>query len=571
MNQSNQSAEGRFMVDATEAQASPKIIVIADVESNAQAIVERILKPSGFQAWIRGSDSPPPDVLVVDVTQLRGDPLASLRNYRSTGAEAPAILLAAHFPLSKLRELFRLGVSDFLLKPYRPSELCQAISELGETRSTEVDTSILANRMERLREQLRQRTEEIRMLSEIGRTVVNLDDLNEILRSVCEAAAFVTNAEEASIYLAEPESKELVLRATKQAGDRHATLQRLRSSDTLVGEVYHSGQPVLRQPSMDAGPVKVQTGFLVQSTVNVPLRVKNKVAGVLGVYNRMAPRTFNEHHLILLMALSDWAGVALEQATLKRGMRTQPLVPDTAPISRAVKAGTGPQATHAATPVLIQSIEQAYTRLATLMEQPSALSSEDGQTTVREVLDQLNALRETPVVRLAEDQAGQMVDLPRAIIETVTNMKPIAQGKGLDLIAERGDPIPIFRGEPERVYQVLEALVAAAIRRTARGRVVLETHRFEVLRSQSSEFPLTVNVEMHDGAWAAVRVSDSSPGLSPDTVHAITNTKVDPETGNMGPGLSMGEVRMIVESMKGVMWYEHTPASTSITFALPIR
>jgi signal transduction histidine kinase/DNA-binding NarL/FixJ family response regulator len=562
------------MVEISEAQSSPKIIVIADVESNAQAIVERILKPSGFQAWIRGSDSPSPDVLVVDVTQLRGDPLASLRNYRSTGAEAPAILLAAHFPLSKLRELFRLGVSDFLLKPYRPSELCQAISELGETRATEADTSILANRLERLREQLRQRTEEIRMLSEIGRTVVNLEDLNEILRSVCEAAAFVTNAEEASIYLAEPESQELVLRATKQAGDRHATLQKLRSTDTLVGEVFHSGQPVLRQPSMDAGPVKVQTGFLVQSTVNVPLRVKNKVAGVLGVYNRLAPRTFNEHHLILLMALSDWAGVALEQATLKRGMRTQPLSSQpapTAPISVEASPAVGSQESHAATPELIKGIDHAYIALSKLVEDPSAFSGGDGQETIRGVLDQLNHLRDTPVVKLDEDQAGQMVDLPRAIVETVTNMKPVAQGKGLDLIAERGDQIPIFRGEPDRVHQILESLVAAAIRRTARGRVVLETHRFEVLRSQSEEFPLTVNVDMHDGAWAAVRVSDSSPGLSPDTVQAITDTQVDPDTGNMGPGLSMGEVRMIVESMGGVMWYEHTPASTSITVALPIR
>ena len=556
------------MVEASEAQSSLKIIVIADVESNAQAIVERILKPSGFQAWIRGSDSPTPDVLVVDVTQLRGDPLASLRNYRSTGAEAPAILLAAHFPLSKLRELFRLGVNDFLLKPYRPSELCQAISELGETRSSEVDTSILANRLERLREQLRQRTEEIRMLSEIGRTVVNLEDLNEILRSVCEAAAFVTNAEEASIYLAEPESKELVLRATKQAGDRHATLQKLRSSDTLVGEVFHSGQPVLRQPSMDAGPVKVQTGFLVQSTVNVPLRVKNKVAGVLGVYNRLAPRTFNEHHLILLMALSDWAGVALEQATLKRGIRTQPLeaqAAPTAPISIKPSDTYAASETHAATPELIQGIEYAFNALTQLADDPSTLAGSDGQETIREVLEQLNSLRDTPVVKLDEDQVGQMVDLPRAIIETVTNMKPVAQGKGLDLISERGDPIPIFRGEPDRVRQVLEALVAAAIRRTARGRVVLETHRFEVLRSQSDEFPLTVNVDMHDGAWAAVRVSDSSPGLSPDTVQAITDTQVNPGTGNMG------EVRMIVESMGGVLWYEHTPASTSITVALPIR
>lgn len=562
------------MVEASEAQASLKIIVIADVESNAQAIVERILKPSGFQAWIRGDDSPTPDVLVVDVTQLRGDPLASLRNYRSTGAEAPAILLAAHFPLSKLRELFRLGVSDFLLKPYRPSELCQAISELGETRAREADTSILANRLERLREQVRQRTEEIRMLSEIGRTVVNLDDLNEILRSVCEAAAFVTNAEEASIYLAEPERNDLVLRATKQAGDRHATLQKLRSTDTLVGEVFHSGQPILRQPSMEAGPVKVQTGFLVQSTVNVPLRVRNKVAGVLGVYNRLAPRTFNEHHLILLMALSDWAGVALEQASLKRGLRTQPLASQpapTAPIS-IESQDTGESAEiHAATPDLLKGIERAYETLTLLAQDPSALTADNGQELIGEVLKQLDNLRDTPVVKLDEDQAGQMVDLPRAIIDTVTNMKPVAQGKGLDLITERSDPIPRFRGEPDRVHQVLEALVAAAIRRTARGRVVLETHHFEVLRSQSEEFPLTVNVDMHDGAWAAVRVSDSSPGLSPDTVQAITNTKVDPETGNMGPGLSMGEVRMIVESMGGVMWYEHTPASTSITVALPIR
>jgi signal transduction histidine kinase/DNA-binding NarL/FixJ family response regulator len=562
------------MVEAAEVHSSPKIIVIADVETNAQAIVERILKPSGFQAWVRGSDSPTPDVLVVDVTQLRGDPLASLRNYRSTGAEAPAILLAAHFPLSKLRELFRLGVSDFLLKPYRPSELCQAISELGETRSTEVDTSILANRLERLREQLRQRTEEIRMLSEIGRTVVNLEDLNEILRSVCEAAAFVTNAEEASIYLAEPESKELVLRASKQAGERHATLQKLRSTDTLVGEVFQSGQPVLRQPSMDAGPVKVQTGFLVQSTVNVPLRVKNKVAGVLGVYNRLAPRTFNEHHLILLMALSDWAGVALEQATLKRGMRTQPLSskpPATAPIaSRATPESSSPE-THAATPELLQGIDHAYSALTQLIADPSILEGGGGIETLREVIEQLHLLRDTPIVKLDEDQIDQMVDLPRAIIDTVTNMKPIAQGKGLDLISERSDPIPIFRGEPDQVRRVLEALVAAAIRRTARGRVVLESHRFEVLQSRSEEFPLTVNVDMHDGAWAAVRVSDSSPGLSPDTVQAITDTRVNPGTGNMGPGLSMGEVRMIVESMGGVMWYEHTPASTSITFALPIR
>jgi FixJ family two-component response regulator len=549
--------EGNEMVVSPQAPSTPNVLVIADVDSNAQAIVERILKPAGFNAWVRGSDAPDPDVLVVDVTQLRGDPLASLRNFRASGDASPAILLAAHLPLAKLRELFRIGVHDFLLKPYRPAELCQAISELSETRSTQADTSELSERMERLREQLRRRTEEIRMLSEIGRVVVDLSDLNEILRSVVEAAAFVTDAEESSIYLAEPDDHELVLRASKQAGERHATLQKLRVTDTLVGEVYHTGKPLLRQPSLEGGPVKVQTGFLVQSTVNVPLRVNDSVVGVLGVYNRLASRTFTEHHLTLLMALADWAGVALEQASLKRTIRTQPL-------KREVSPPTNPAV--AVTPNLMAGVK----RVTALLDHMRDDLNPAQQKTIDDALAQLRAFQSEPVVQLDPEQAEKMVDLPKLIIETVETMRPVARQKGLLLNAEQSDPIPLFQGDKEKVRQVLESLVAAAVRRTGRGRVILETHRFEILRSQSDEFPLTVNVDMHDGAWAAVRVSDSSSGLSPDTVQAITASETNPLSGPMGPGLSMGEIRMIVESMRGVMWYEHTPASTSITFALPI-
>jgi GAF domain-containing protein len=83
----------------------------------------------------------------------------------------------------------------------------------------------------------------------------------------------------------------------------------------LVGQVYQTGQSVVRQPSIE-GEVKVQTGFLVQALINVPIRVRNEIVGVLGVYNRTAPRTFTEHQLTILTALADWAGVGLEHAEL---------------------------------------------------------------------------------------------------------------------------------------------------------------------------------------------------------------------------------------------------------------
>ena len=543
---------------------SLNVVVVADVESNAQAIVERILKPSGFMAWVRGDEAPEPDVLVVDITQLRGDPLASLRNVRSNDIEAPAILLAAHFPLSRLRELFKLGVKDFLLKPYRPSELCQTITEVGEVRSTRSDSQVLSGKMDRLREQLERRTEEIRMLSEIGRVVVRMDDLNQILRSVVEAASFVTDAEESAIYLAEPDSEDLVLRASKQAGERHATLQKIRTNDTLVGEVYRTGKPILRQPSLQAGPVKVQTGFLVQSTLNVPLRVDNQIVGVLGVYNHLAPRSFTEHHRTLLSALSDWAGVALEQASLRRET-----TPEEPPQTRPMRPPPG--TTPVATAEWVGGVEDAIEMLQRFLGNTGALKDPADRADLNGLLNKLRSLLNIPVIHLDKEQTRELVDLNSLVSKTVDNMRKEALERGLEIVSERSDPIPMFRADREKIGQVLEALVAAAIRRTKRGRIVLEAHTFDVLRSQSEQFPLTVNIDMHDGAWAAVRVSDSSSGLSPDTIQALTAEDTNPLSGKMGPGLSMGEIRMIVQSMKGVMWYEHTPASTSITFALPIQ
>jgi hypothetical protein len=116
---------------------------------------------------------------------------------------------------------------------------------------------------------------------------------------------------------------------------------------------------------------------------------------------------------------------------------------------------------------------------------------------------------------------------------------------------------------------VIEALTAAAIRRTQRGRIALTLRQFDVTAGYSSGFPLPQEQSLPDGRWVAVEVSDSSGGLSPDTVRALSLPEADPTVGSLGPGLSMGEVRLIAESMGGYLWHNHTAVSTSITFALP--
>jgi signal transduction histidine kinase len=553
------------MTSSESTSAAPNVVVIADIRSNAQGIIDRILSPAGIHAWQDGEDAPPPDVLVVDVSQLRGDPLAGLRARRAKGDEAPAIVLAAHFPAARLRDLFRTGVADVLLKPYKGVDLCRAIFELREARATEVSTQMLARRLQSTREQARQRTEEIRWLSEIGRVVASLDDLDEILRRLVEAAAFLTDAEEANIYLAEPDTDEVVLRASKQVGERHGTLQRLRTTDTLAGQVYRTGQPLLRKPQWEGGPVKVQTGFLVQSLIKVPIRVGKDVVGVLGVYNRMAPRSFNEHHLGVLMALADWAGVALEHAA-------QPSAPATAKAAAASAAETPEKRDEvSAVPAgMLKGLKSARQLVHRLANDPAGGNLTKEQRQLLAALSRvISELERMPLTVIDDQHAKGLVNLSQISRKVAEELQLAASQRGLQLVVEPGQGLPLVNIDQDQTQRVVQALTAAAIRRTRRGRVVLGVHTFQVTAGRSDTFPLPDRSILKDGLWLAIRVADTSGGLSPDTVRAFEEPVPDPGAGRLGPGLSMGEIRMIVESMGGHLWHEQTPASTAIVFAIP--
>lgn len=546
----------------TNSSIRPRVVVIADVQSNATALVEKVLKPAGVEAWTESETSPDPDVLIVDVTQLMGDPLAGLRSRRSTGDDTPAIILAARFPQSRLRDFFRLGVADILMKPYRPDELIQAITQMADTRSRERNTQVLARKLESSRENIRQRSEEIRLLSEIGRTVVNLTDLERILARVTEAAAFMTDAEEANIYIVDPDMGELVLRASKQAGERNATLQRLRVNDTLVGQVFRTGQAMLRQPSLESGPVKIQTGFLVRSLINVPIRTQQTVTGVLGVYNRLASRPFNEHHLTLLSALADWAGVSLEHAELKKQV-TAPL-PEPSVVAAPEEVVVEKQAI-----IFPGQIKDALDRLDQLMNDEDLVLN-DAQLATLEGL-KLSLMRGMAIVDpTTEIEDVGLVDLPLIVENAMEEWLPTANEFGLELILGPSLPITPFTGKAQPIQQVVKNLIGSAISRTKEGRVVLNLHRFDVEGGEADGMSPPEHIELKDGLWVGLTVADSGRGLKEETISALTDEEVDPSAGQEGPGLSMGEIRLISESIGGSIWHDQTPAGTTLIFALPV-
>jgi two-component system phosphate regulon sensor histidine kinase PhoR len=77
--------------------------------------------------------------------------------------------------------------------------------------------------------------------------------------------------------------------------------------------VLRTGKPLTIN---DQTPQKIKTSYLVHTLIYVPLLVRGRVIGVLGVDNRHSGHPFLEDHILLISALADYAAIAIENANL---------------------------------------------------------------------------------------------------------------------------------------------------------------------------------------------------------------------------------------------------------------
>ncbi len=154
-------------------------------------------------------------------------------------------------------------------------------------------------------------SEEVQAFLTLSRSLTEVLDLTEVLNRVVTAARDLTNAEEGMILLPDGESEQLYLRAKVGIDTETARNFRVKTQDSLAGQVFKLGKPTLIGQS---GPQKVKTEYFVNSLLYVPILLKGKAIGVLGVNNRHKEDIFDERHQDLLLNLAAYAAVAIENA-----------------------------------------------------------------------------------------------------------------------------------------------------------------------------------------------------------------------------------------------------------------
>ena len=159
---------------------------------------------------------------------------------------------------------------------------------------------------------------QIEALSKIAGLIASGLYLEELLRLVVGVTAEIMNSKISSLMLLDPNSRELVVKATQSISDAYNKKPNIKLGQGIAGIVAKENKPIC---VLD---VKEDQRYLNRdiakkeglcSLACVPLAVKGRVIGVLNCYTSKRHK-FSNHELDLLKALANQAALAIENAEL---------------------------------------------------------------------------------------------------------------------------------------------------------------------------------------------------------------------------------------------------------------
>lgn len=132
------------------------------------------------------------------------------------------------------------------------------------------------------------------------------------------ASVQVMGAKASSLMLLEKESGELIFRTTWGGKEKIKEL-RLKVGEGIAGRVAKTGKPLLikdvkRNPRFSSR-FDQTTGFKTKSILCVPLKIKDRIIGVVEVLNKIEG-SFSKEDMRVFSALASQAAVAIDNARL---------------------------------------------------------------------------------------------------------------------------------------------------------------------------------------------------------------------------------------------------------------
>ena len=181
---------------------------------------------------------------------------------------------------------------------------------------------------QRAEEALQQRNRDLDLLNRASQTLTATLDSREVIERLMKALTQTVGAEGSSVWLWDEEQPGgLVCRGAAYPGLKRPLVNLHLGPEVGIGGwvAHHEESAIVPDVSRDSrfSPlIDAQIGFHTICVLAVPLRVRDKVIGVLETVNKVSG-DFDAHDCALLETLASSAAIAIENARLVENLRQQ--------------------------------------------------------------------------------------------------------------------------------------------------------------------------------------------------------------------------------------------------------
>ena len=222
--------------------------------------------------------------------------------------------------LTKGAEVIAKGKLDYNIKAETGDEIQQLAEQFNDMAKAlkESYTGLEQKVAERTRQE-RQRAEQLRTVNEVSRKISSIVKLDELLPYVGNLLRETFHYYNVNIYLLEPSSGSLALKALCLSGQKGVIpvgVALTVDEESIVGWVAQTGEPILANDvSEDPRYRAVEALKDTKSELAVPVKLGNQVIGVLDIESTEVD-AFGEADLYTAQTLADQLAVAIENARL---------------------------------------------------------------------------------------------------------------------------------------------------------------------------------------------------------------------------------------------------------------
>ena len=287
-----------------------KVLIIDDSEE-LRSLLEVILPFGGYEAFSAGSgaeglDLVPtvqPDAILIDLELPDTTGLKVLEELNRLGFTIPTIMMTGYGSEGSAARALRLGVKDYLIKPFTTEEVLSSIERaLSESRlRREKDQQALL---------LNDYARRFKLITAVGRSMPQALDLPQIMQRIVDAAQLATRADVGLLLLKDEASQEFKVVASQGLPVNAEKELSVGYADERLAPVCQQGASV-RLHSMEGSTISIQNGDAVSAVCQVPLQIQDEVCGLLTVDRRNKGNAFSQIDEQTLTILAHYASLAM--------------------------------------------------------------------------------------------------------------------------------------------------------------------------------------------------------------------------------------------------------------------